>query len=161
MPSSLMRRVLKYSSTRDTVFEKVEIYRNAKHTRFQIVPVEELSKNVPVTFLNVFILFANKLRSNGCERARFILERRVFDSSAKSSTSINVIPTFHEEELRFCVCHAPGRMTDANRTLIIRKTEAIYRRTQMRRERSDRLFLSSTVYVFQLTPLIISSTYAT
>ena len=39
--------------------------------------------------------------------------RRLFDSSAKSSTSINVIPTFHEEELRFCVCHAPRRNTDA------------------------------------------------
>ena len=58
------------------------------HTRFQIVPVEELSKNVPVTFLNVFILFANKLRSNGCEHLTFIWERREFESAALNNRSI-------------------------------------------------------------------------
>ena len=40
-----------------------------KTAAVQIVPVKELSKNVPVTSLNVFIHFSNK---NGCERATFI-----------------------------------------------------------------------------------------
>ena len=77
---------------------------------------------------------------------------RLFDSSAKSSTLINVIPTFHEEELRSCVCHAaPGRKTDARRTLDERRRDA--RQMQMRRGRSDRLFLSSTVaHLFHENP---------
>ena len=32
----------------------------------------------------------------------YLRVRRLCDSSAKSSTLINVIPTFHEEELWFC-----------------------------------------------------------
>ena len=51
-----------------------------KTAAVQIVPVKELSKNVPVTFLNV--LFANKLRSNGCEHVTFIWELQVFESMA-------------------------------------------------------------------------------
>ena len=86
----------------------------------------------------------------------YLRARRLFHSSAKSSTSINVIPTFHEERLRFCICHPPGRKTDANRTQTRRKTDTRRtlderrrdaRRTQMRRGCSDRLFLSSTVRV--------------
>ena len=58
-----------------------------KHTRFQIVPVQELSKNVPVTFLNVFILLqinstavdVNMRRLFGsCENLRM---RRLFDNN--------------------------------------------------------------------------------
>ena len=44
----------------------------------------------------------------------YLRARRLFDSSAKSSTSINVMPTFHEEELRYFVCYAPARKTDAD-----------------------------------------------
>ena len=41
-----------------------------------------------MTFLNVFILFANKLRSNGCEHLTFIWERREFESAALNNRSI-------------------------------------------------------------------------
>ena len=37
--------------------------------------------------------------------------------SDSSATSINVTPTFHEEELRLCVCSAPRRKIDADEML--------------------------------------------
>ena len=74
----------------------------------------------------------------------YLRARRLFDSSAKSSTSINVMPTFHEEELRYCGSPSVA-LPYARRTPTVRRRDA--RRTQMRRGRSDRLFLSGTACV--------------
>ena len=61
------------------------------------------------------------------ESGEYLRARRLFDSR---------IPTFHDEELQFCVCHAPGRKTDANCTQTRRKTDA--RRTLDERRRDAR-----------------------
>ena len=115
-----------------------------------------------MTSLNVFILFANKLCSNGCEHARrlfgsdeYLRALRLFDSSAKSSTSINV-SRGGTSVLRLSRSQTQdGRWRDARWTPILLRRDArrtqdgLYRRdarrTQMKRGRSDRLFLSSTV----------------
>ena len=124
---------IKHSDT-GIYYTLLQLSSNEKHTRFQSVPVEKLSKNVPVTFLNIQRLFAS---------GEYLRVRRLFDSSNKSSTSINVLRRFTRRNFGTASVTLPY----ARRTLTRLQTDAncMQARCQMRRGCSDRLFLSSTV----------------